>query len=175
MATPVFIADTSTLKAALRLKDAASDQANVLIAGAMNKARVVIYDNLGSALTSAIIALVSNENPTTDDQLKRAKAENLEINLVRMFLLRTMPVLFQDSAAGAGESWQESPFARQSDARSTDREITRLDGEIKEAIEDLTAGAPDNSVISVENIGPDETNTRPGAGVFGLGRNLSLI
>lgn len=139
MANPVFIASTTTLKAQLRLTGAAQPDALAMIDTGIMQARIYLYRVLGAARVTAIQAYGFNENATTDNEISRLKANNAELALVRMNLLRTMPTLFMDASGVKREAWNEEGFARRSNQREVQDEIDRLQLDIDTWLTELAA------------------------------------
>jgi hypothetical protein len=165
-ATPVFVASLAALKAQLRLTGATSPDAEALILGAMQKARVGIYDRLGASRVTQIQGMTATDTPSTPDELTRARAINVEISWVRMFLLRAMPTMFRDGSSGIQQSWNEEGIARPTGVSEITIEISRLNTEIEGQIKELSGEDTDNSGINVDVIGPEATNVFPGSQIF---------
>lgn len=167
-AAPLFVRDTSTLKAELRLSDVTSNDTLTLIAGAMQKARMVLVDHLGSGRVAEIKVTDISDNPLTPAEIMRTKAGACETAIVKLHLLRAMPNLFLEASAAAPQEWNEHPIARESAPR-TEKEIQRLQAEIDGYLADLVGGVPENSNCEVAVLGPEGRNRRPNHRVFGTG------
>jgi sugar phosphate isomerase/epimerase len=145
----------------MRLTDASVRQdAVAAIDAAIQTARVGMADRLGDDLTTEIVLTAWTANPSTSAERRRVKAALLEEKWVRLELMRTMPVLFQQAAGMAGDRWNNEDFERE--GFSTDREIERLWQEILFGLDEITEGASRPQGFA-SAIGPDDTPVyRPG-------------
>jgi hypothetical protein len=138
MTDPLYVADLDTLKAKLRLTKLPADSAaNDLLDESILDARVEFHRRLGATRVGQIGALAFVANPTTADEILRALANTVEVKLVRVRLMRTLPVLFQDSSGEANRAWDEEAPFREAGLSSLDKEIKRLEDEIEEAFQIL--------------------------------------
>lgn len=138
MTDPLFVADLATLKSKLRLTKLPTDSAaNALLDEQILATRTAFYRRLGAARVGQILAIPFVINPTTENGVKRAIANTVEVKMVRVRLMRTLPVLFQDSSGDANTAWNtEAPY-REAGLSSLDREIKRLEDEIEEDMQVL--------------------------------------
>lgn len=126
MANPVFIADTPTLKAQLRLSGAAQSDSLALINTGILLARLYIYRILGTARVTQLQGFAFTEAATTDNDIARLKANMVELALVRIYLMRTMPILFMDSSGAKREIYNDEGFTRRAEMKTIQEEIERL-------------------------------------------------
>ena len=156
------------LKKSLRLSaiSAVQGDANTMIETATNQARLRFFDYLGSDRINAINAITFVEAPTTSDQYTRLRANQCEILIVRVWLLRTMPVLFRDDRSTGQQSWNEEGLTRDISEKLLAQEIDRLETEINEMLEALGEGENDGETSNVKIMGRPEVNSYPGAAVF---------
>lgn len=136
---PVFISSMTTLKSSLRLSGASQPDALTTIDRGVQESRIYIYRILGAARVVAIQSIGYNENGTTDDEISRLKANMCELALVRMYLLRTMPILFMDSSGAKREVWNDEGFTRRAQEKEIALEITRLQMDIDLWLQELAA------------------------------------
>lgn len=154
MARPLFVQDLGTLQSSLRLSGATSTDATRVIADAVNRVRLGFYDELTASRVAAIQAMPASDTPTTADERTRARAALVEVSWVRMHLMRTMPVLFMEGGTAPQQSWNEEPIARQGAPTEIDREIKRLDEEVKAGLAVLSGDETTEDGTTIMLMGP---------------------
>lgn len=169
MTDPRFVADLDTLKEKLRLTKLPADSAaNALLDEAILCARMEFYRRLGKVRVDALLDITFNENPESEDEVLRALANSVEVKLVRVRLMRSLPVLFKDSSGDANTAWNEEAPFREGGMSSTDKEIKRIEAEIEEDFQMLNVeesqGAESN--WRVFDGSPECKPPRPGDSVF---------
>lgn len=164
MATePLFAPDRDHLVSRMRLSDVASSDTSVIIDQAIEEVRLGFYDRLGESRVDTINGTAYAENPSTSAQRLISRAIAVEISWTKLILLRRLPILFRDNASGSLVEWNEEAFIREGQAmKMLDREIQRLENEVKEGLIALAEGEADTSAINVLTIGPEESAPRPG-------------
>jgi len=170
---PVFVTDIDTLKAMLRLSNVARDDAVAMLESAVRDVRVKLYDRLTSSVVAAVAGITHADNPTTADQLRRAKAEGVEVKMVRVELMRTMPSFFLESLGSVRRAWNEEGTMQPLDHRDVQRIIAVIESEIENDIAAIAgAVATDDAGIRAATIDPDEDPPAPGSSVvpYGTGR-----
>lgn len=113
---PLFVGTFKGLLECLRLQGVDSDQsaAAAPVRQAVQWARTEIYRRLGLTRTNQLVAISPVSNATTQDQLDRQRAEQLEIHMVKWKLLQELPVLFMHRGTGtASEVWNEEALTRE--------------------------------------------------------------
>lgn len=96
---PLFLATMDALKGRLRLAGVGStDDTQPLIDGATRKVRAMFYARLGTSRVTSLVALPSVENPTDDNGILRALAEEVEEKWVWVQLARVLPLKFYDNS-----------------------------------------------------------------------------
>lgn len=133
MTDPYFNADLDTLKAKLRLEclpDRSS--ANPILDDGVLWARLQIFRRLGLARSTALKALTYNENPTTDDEVLRALANQVECKLVKVYLIRHLPVRFADSNGDALAEWNSEALFRELGPGSIEDMVMRIETQCEE-------------------------------------------
>lgn len=136
---PVFVADLATLKTRLRLSGvplAATDTLGI-IDDAVLRARMRFYRRLGAKRVADIVSLTYQEDPTTDDQILRALANSVEVNIVRFELMQTLPTTFMDASGDANKKWNEEALFRERGPTERQKELTRLENQIEEDMQML--------------------------------------
>ena len=161
---PVFIATLDDLKSRVRLSDAYHEDALSIIDDAVTTARLRIYDHLGSVRVTEIVALTPTENPATDDELTRTKAEIVEVKLVRRECAKSLPVLFADSSKLSEELWNTDSFLRELGTPTFREQKPRIDkllqvieSDIVKLLNELVAGSEqtDEKILTFLS-GPEE-------------------
>jgi len=144
--TPLFVADTPTLKAQLRLSGvyATAEDVQKIIERALLRNRLEMQRRLGDAVIAALLLTVYNENPTNEAERRRAIANLLEIEMVKCLLLCELRVLFLDSSGSTREDWNENGvFRSRDDASHRNKSEVCCDQDfIEEAIAILTGASP---------------------------------
>jgi len=163
---PVFVTDIDTLKAMLRLSNVNRDDAVAMLESAIRDVRVKLYDKLTSGVVNSVVAILHAENPSTPDEIRRAKAEGVEVKMVRVELMRTMPSFFLDSLGTVRRQWNEEGSIQPMDHRSVERMIGLIEAEIDNDIAAIIGSvATDSSSIRCSTIDPDEDPPLPGTSV----------
>ena len=149
---PLFFADMSTLALALRFSTVQEGSAEyALFREAVKKARIKIYQQLGTSVVTDLVALPSEDNPTTESGIQRSAANRVEFLLVRLDMLRNLPVLFMDASASSREVWNQEPLARQNPGSpALEAEIRRIETEIATLFATLEDGLTETSGSTVQ-------------------------
>jgi hypothetical protein len=166
---PLFIADMPTVEAVLRLSGVPeSSDAQVIIDEGVLQARMAFVQALTQAGVNAIRAIPYVDDPQTEDQNKRMLANLTESMLVRLHLMRTLPVLFLDSSQKDEQLWNEEGLFRNKSPFDLEREKSALQDDINNNLDLLLGEDPaGTSVLKMETIGPDVTPPRPGDSIWG--------
>lgn len=167
---PLFVPSLAELQSKLRLGGLPdeADSVEILNEG-IQTARVAFFRRLGSGTLDSLAAVSYAAEPSTNDEYLRLVAANTEVLLVRVFLMRTMPVLFRDSSGDALQSWNDEGVIREApEGLDLDTLIRSLEDQISENMELLageeSAGA--ETSIKVSTIGPSTAPPRPGETVY---------
>lgn len=156
------------LKERIRLNGAVKTGALAKIDQAVQDVRVSLYDEqggLGLSRVNELLAIAYAENAATVADLSRTRANNLEVKMVSLLLLRRMPMLFMDASAETLDAWNEEHFSHLS-RRDLRDEIERLEREIIQDLGQLLPTAEDVGIMDVIVFEPDETPPRPGASII---------
>lgn len=137
--TPTFIVDMTTMKSLLRLTGTPQPDALAMIDAGVQQAGLYLRRILGLARVVAIQGMAYSENPATLDQLARLKANTAELYLVRINLMRSMPVLFMDNSSNARETWNNEGLTRRVSLRDLEPEIARLQSDVDTLLAELAA------------------------------------
>jgi hypothetical protein len=141
MASPLFVADEATLKAALRLSavPASALDTEAIIDEAILRARLRFYRDLGVVRTNVLVALPYTETPTTEDGVIRALANTVEVKMVKCQLLRDLPNTFMDASGDVNSRWNEEAPTRERGSFELNDELARCEQEIVADLVDLAA------------------------------------
>lgn len=171
--TPLFIADTATLLAKLRLTGVkASSDCMRIVDDVILQVRLGFLDFLGQDRISAITGITYTDAPTDADGAMRLRANIAESSWVRLHLLRRLPLQFMDAGGKTRETWNDEGLTR--DAANMEAEIKRLELEVQDLLADLTGEQdPDEGTLNVSVIGPDRRPPVPGETAFGRRRYRS--
>lgn len=174
--TPLFVTDVATLKSKLRLSGvpAASD-ADDIIDEAVLTVRAGFYRELGKTTVDQVLALPFVANPTTDNEVKRATANLIEVKWVRAELMRALPLMFMDGNADQTQIYHDEAAFREASQRQLDDERGRLMNDVENGLE-LLRGSSDpghtQKNLFVTDISPDTTPQRPGDTIRPYGSTL---
>lgn len=173
--TPVFISTLARLKSELRLSGVTDGDGLAILHAAVTKTRVDLYARLGDSRINYLLLTPEVENPSTADQVLRTRGASIECKMVRLELLRTMPMLLAGGASAARQVWNEEGIVRDASQLDRENEIERLAAEIEEGLGLLDGDTDDDESSGVRGgaIGPRSRNGPPGAGV--LGRDYANI
>lgn len=101
----------------------------------LQQARVFIYSELGSDLVTTLVGYATNENPTTDEEISKMTAINLEVNLVNASLLRRLPVATMTENDDSRELFNDDALSREAFALA--KHLDWLDEQIENALKML--------------------------------------
>lgn len=165
---PLFVPDRATLVKRLRLSCADEQDASGqgLIEEAMRRARVGLYDRLGSDLVAEILLTASVENPTTANQIRRSKSESAETLWVRKILICEMPLLFFDSRDDGQAIYNEEGFTRDAATNELEFLLDKVCAELEQILDELTCPEEDLGDAQVYLGEPDPPVKRPFGSVF---------
>lgn len=151
---PLYIPTRQAVLDSMRLTDAVNTPAMTAVDNAIKSARVRFYKALGAARATAISGYAHADAPTSENDIVRANAEGLELKMIRMELLRTMPTAMLDSGAGR-DRWNTEGILNDPGI-ANDAEINRLESEIATGLADLEGDdEEDDSGLGVATIGPE--------------------
>lgn len=160
---PLFMLDRDALVAELRLTGSQNGDASAIIDGTIQEVRIGFYDCLGRTRVDQIVAFATADNPATDDELTRVRAEKTEVMWVRMFLLTRLPNFFLDSSGDTPQAFNEEGLTREPRPDLRGRELSRLNAEILKRLDALKGedGCVAENEIEISTLGPDVTPPRP--------------
>lgn len=149
---PLFLSTMDDLKARLRLSGVEStDDAQPLIDGATRRVRTQFYARLGNSQVAKLVAIPSVENPTTNEGILRALAEEVEEKWVWVFLAQRMPLKFFDNSGDDLEQYNQEGIFRSIDpdrVRETIEECMKWIEEMLPLLEQ-TVGLGENEAAKV--------------------------
>lgn len=164
----LFAASDAWIKARLRLSSVptSSEDTLAIIGEAVASARLEILKRLGRQRVDQILATADVVAPDTDDEIRRSVATRIELDLVRVYLLRELPNAFMDASGDLNRRWNEEAPFRERPRSDRDREIERLTAQIEEAMQFVSGDGSESpgseSRIMVFDGTPDEEPPLPG-------------
>ena len=161
--SPLFLASTTVLKQRLRLSGV-KPSGEILIEDAIESARVTFYRRLGLTRVTVLLSYSYTENPTTENGILRALANQTETRLIRAQLLRTMSTLFKDGSGSASELWNQEGIFRTRSVDEIRSETGIITSEVEDAF-DILSGVEaigEDVSIRINTIGPDVPASAPG-------------
>ncbi len=146
---PLFNASTAIVQGGLRLTGvkASSDGESIFLRG-MSAARIGLYQRLGTAIVTEMLAVADVDNPTTLVQMRRKACSLVEIEWVRSQVLQTMPVIVADASGDKDQLFNDEGVWRSIDVEELDVLLRRIDGGIEELLE---------LILQVDGLGDDTT------------------
>lgn len=163
---PLFAADLATLKTRLRLSGVpvGAVDALAIIDEAILRARMSFYRRLSTFRVNQLLAIPYVENPSTNDEILRALANSVELDLVRLELFKTLPVTWMDASGDANKKWNEEALFRERGPTDRQKEMTRLSDQIEEDFQmlGLEEGLSEETGVQTYDGTPTTTPPRPG-------------
>ncbi len=167
---PLFIADMAALEAAMRLTGVptVSDAKTIIDEGVL-QARMSFVKALTQTRVNTLKGYAYTDDPSTDEENLRMIANLTESMLVRLHLMRTLPVLFMDSAEKDEQAWNEEGLFRNKSPFDLEHEKNALKADIRDNLalligEDEMGQLSDLKITTME---PEVTPPRPGDSVWG--------
>lgn len=162
---PLFSPSMVSLRKALRLSKVSDDSDAIsLIDHAVQTTKARFYARLGDERIEAIRAIGYTSTPKTSAEFLRIVAVDTEVKMVRLYLMRTMPMMFMDGGTVV-QSWNEEAAFRETSYLQTRDEIRRLESEIETNLTSLAKAQFSSETGAVEAF-PTTDNDLPGASVF---------
>lgn len=153
-----------------RIESANETQTLALVEMSVSDVRIGFYKSLGKDRIDQIIAIPLAENPSTDDEILRASAANLEALWLTYILLPRLPTMFMSSSHTTTQAWNEEPLTRDSSALKEHMELLKvqLDQGLSELLVDETEYVSQD--VRADSIGADVQydlkDNYPAFGVF---------
>jgi len=132
MAQPLFVADEATLKTKLRLSavPATALDTEAIFDEAILRARLRLYAFLGIARVNVLLATPFTEQPTTDPELMRARANVVEVKIVKCLLMEMLPHTFMDASGDVDHRWNEEAPTRENSQGELEAALLRCENDI---------------------------------------------
>jgi len=151
---PLFNADKESLLKRVRIKTKTDEQTDALVDQVITEVRVAFYTRLGSARVGAIVGFSLVDNPTSENELVRANAANIEALWVTYLLTNRLPYIFMDNTGSVNDNFSDEPLTRDSSSvQDFRRELKELIddglGQLEEPV-NTSAGDPKTSMIGAE-------------------------
>ncbi len=164
---PLFIATTASLLEQLRLSKTTDVDGLAIIDGAIQEVRLGFYDCLSDSRITVILAFASVDNPDSDDERTRTRAEKTEVMWVRILLITRLPNFFLDSSGNVPQVFNEEGLTREPRRDAKDRELVRLNAELLKSMDILKGGAACTieDEVQASTLCPDVTPPRPFASI----------
>lgn len=141
MAVEPLYNEKATLIAKLRLTDTSDTDTLTLIDQAITDVRLGFYRRLTSARALQIAGYTSVENPTTDEGILRATADNTEVYWVIYKLICILPTMFIETQYAIKNSFDDVPITRDSESLQKFRDC--LWNSIEKGLADLESPKDD--------------------------------
>lgn len=162
---PLFSVSMLSLRKALRMSKVSDDSdALAVIDNAVQAAKATFFSRLGEERIEAIQAIGYTTRPKTSAEFLRIVAADTEVKMVRLSLMRVMPMIFMDGASPV-QTWNEEAGFRETSYLTSRDEIRRLEAEIETNLNALAKAQFSSETGYVETF-PDNDNDAPGATVF---------
>lgn len=139
-----------------RIETATEEQTVMLVNMSVSEVRIGFYDALGTARVNEIKAFDLVDNPSTDEELLRAKASNIEALWLTYLLIPRLPNNFMAAGNLVNQQWNEEPLTRDSDNNKAYLDI--LKKQIDEGLADLVEDPEDydTSAFRAASTGSEE-------------------
>lgn len=162
---PLFVQTMDELRKSLRLSQIGNNNDAIsLIEAAVQVAKINFFRHLGEAKIAAIQKIALSKQPKTNSDYLRVMAAATEIKMVRVQLLRSMPVMFMDGTSKV-QTWNEEAAFRDGSFLQTRDELRRLEDEIKQNLSMLESAVFEGGDIKVDVVAPD-SSISPGQTIF---------
>lgn len=157
---PVFIADVDVLKTRLRLSAITSNDAKAILDEAVAASAMSIFDRLGSAMVTTILA--TNAGTASQAARNRTKAELIEVAQVRLVLMDLLPFSWKEGTNSGLDEWNKEGFSRDMTRAQVETAKSSLTAQIEGWYNDLLAGEEEtDDDVKISSIGPLTVPARP--------------
>lgn len=148
---PLFVPTLTELKARLRLTGVPKGaDAHAMISDGVLGAREIFYRRLSQTRVEQLRAFPRTRHTMSSEEHLRQIAEQTEVKVVRLDLMKSMPVLFQDSSAVALQEWNQNGILRAARLKEKSDQLNLLQAEIEENFQ----------ILAGEEFAGSETNTQ---------------
>lgn len=149
---PVFASDRASLLKKLRMSTSVEDSSSDVIDEAILQVRTAIYQRLGADRVGEINSTSYSENASTEEEILRLSAAQIELHGVMARLMRNGPVFLLEAKNEAEEAWNDDDLLRNStgDDRISYHEDLFLQG-LDALVDD---GVIDTTSIRAKTFGP---------------------
>jgi len=166
----LFNASYDDLLKRARIESANDEQTVALVNMSVSEVRIGFYKTLGATRVSEIIGYALVDNPSTEEQILRADAANIEALWLTYLLLPRLPTTFMAGGHTVNQEWNEEPLTR--DAESSQEYLDKLKEQIDSGLSDLVEDPDDyqSQNVRASSIGAEEPyllkDNYPAYGVF---------
>ena len=152
----LFNATYEDLLKRARIETAEEEQTVALVNMSVSEVRIGFYKTLGSDRVAEIQGYALVENPSTDEEILRADAANIEALWLTYLLLPRLPNLFMAGGSLVNQNWNEEPLTR--DSENLQEFLDRLKEQIDSGLSDLVEDPDDyqSQTVRASSIGADE-------------------
>jgi hypothetical protein len=139
-----------------RIESATEEQTVSLVNMSVSEVRIGFYKTLGTERVDEIVAIPWTENPSTEDDILRVSAANIEALWLTYLLLPRLPNNFMSSAHLTSQQWNEDPLSRDSDGMQN--YLDALKQQIDSGLADLVEDPDDyeSKTVRASSVGPEE-------------------
>ncbi len=153
---PLFLVDMDALRGRLRLGGVGlDDAAKPLIDSATRVVRTNFYTRLGVTRVAELLAFTSIDNPTTNDEIIRSLAEEIESKWVWVELTRTLPIKFFDNSGDDLEAYNTEAAFRSIDpdriSVERDRCLVQIENWLPLLAGEVELGAVDSAKVFTQS------------------------
>lgn len=157
--SPLFHTNMASLKSAVRLTGAGSDDALAIIDRIVQEVRYGFYNKLGDTRINEILGFSVEDNPTTSGPLTRLLAIQVETLWVKMRLFEELPTLFMDSSGDTEQIWNQEGLTREASARDVRENVSAMQDRLNQMLDDLE-GSADPGSAEVFLLEPEPENVK---------------
>lgn len=164
---PFYLASMAALQSELRLTDVPStDDAFKILERATVAARGDIFAKLGATTANSWAAIGDTENPTSEQGVLRNMASTLEVKLVFLRLLDTLPNFFMDDSGGDQEAYNKEGLFRSRSAEEREELRAACNAEVDQLVELLLGNETLGDTTGRGSVYTDDTsrNDKPKMG-----------
>jgi hypothetical protein len=162
---PLFVADTATLQARLRLTGLPSGaDGTALLQEAMTRVRAGFYRRLGVSRVDTILETDFEDDPVSAEEVLRSSANSAEVRWTYIVLLDLMPTLFMDASGATQETWNTEGAFRQ--GRPSPKAIQALKDELEIELDYLAGVTSDAGLMRSATIEAEEEPQDPGDSLY---------
>tara|TARA_R110002074_G_scaffold395300_1_gene583560 strand:+ start:2961 stop:3476 length:516 start_codon:yes stop_codon:yes gene_type:complete len=137
-----------------RINTAQDEQTQELINMSVSEVRVGFFKALGSDRVITISSLDLVDNPSSDEEILRKDAANIEVLWLTYLLMQRLPHMSMAASSTVNQTWNQEPLTRDSNKD----QIEALQEQVNQGLADLVESPDDyaSTLIRASSVGPDE-------------------